>query len=126
VVSASAACVTDDVPTAERREPSATNPGLVDEVDEVLQSNLIVVDPAVTFDMRSPLIAPVPTDTLTVQGGVETCATALADAEDTGPAATAPSSATQPATTTSSELTVERCDRVALDFLVSLFICFHP
>jgi hypothetical protein len=90
---------------AERSEPSATNWGLSEEVDEMLQSKVIFVDPAVTLEMSPPLTEPVPAVTLTVHGGVETCDTTAADADD--PTTSPPIMATHPATTTNNDDTTE-------------------
>jgi hypothetical protein len=125
-VSASVCWLTVVVTTPASSEASATKAGLLDAVDETLQSSVILVVPALTPAIKVPTTCPVPEVTLTLQGGPATRATVVAEARVPAPTVKPPMSATDTDATTRMDENLERIDPEVPLYLFIIFIFLHP
>ena len=124
--SASVCWFTVVVTTAARSEVSATNAGLLDALEEMSQSKVTLVVPALTPAITFPTMTPVPPVMDTLHGAVLTRGDALAEAGEIEPAAKPPTNATDADATTKYFESLARSDRGARSCLFIIFICSHP
>jgi hypothetical protein len=125
LVSASACWLPFVLTTAARSEVSATKAGLLDGVDDTLQSKVILVVPALTPTITFPTTVPVPAVTVALQGAVFARGNALAEAGEIEPAANPPINAADADATTRNAENRDRIDREVPSLLFLLIICFH-